>query len=573
MHNSLGRSERVEELERMADEVVKQATKNDIPPAEHVVLAALDKTLPGPPVPSGKVSITQSRPRADVYFSQEPAPSQQKTTPRASPRPSPHPSPRPSPLNSPKQEKMHSTNAEAHLSPSKEALQLPVESSDSLPNGPQTPPTPTLTGISRLSAKKPSPSLAVPAAGSESGLDALEKRLLAEVGTRKIRHEPPPPSVMALGLSGSSAIDIPSPRSKDSKEEGDSAISSLSLGAEEEEKEWDERTHRGGSKAKASDPGRGDLETKTKSEGKTKRNAGGMNGKSKRKIEQAKGRVAEWLGAVSDPTPDVQDVVSGLPSPRLEESVWDIPPSRVVQKQEEEATKDSTPTATVAGDSKTESVEDTEPLPNPRSSGFMPMGTFKRDAYTRTLVPKDANPWADEPPTKDVHSPLPDQTNPWKMQKKLTNLPKFPPPPKDAEVKYDVRSARGGRGGKVTAVAAIWATGAGEKPDARTQKPPAVKPSKPPMNPHKLGKTPVASSVAVSSSHARPILSSTASLARPAVSKATSGPTSKGGWRPAMTTLSEATKDNASAPKSARGEPGKAKIKDLIKKYQQQPAL
>ncbi|KAJ3481410.1 hypothetical protein NLJ89_g12216 [Agrocybe chaxingu] len=38
-------------------------------------------------------------------------------------------------------------------------------------------------------------------------------------------------------------------------------------------------------------------------------------------------------------------------------------------------------------------------------------------------------------------------------------LPTFPPP-LDSEVKYDIRSARGGRGGKVTSVANLWASGA-----------------------------------------------------------------------------------------------------------------
>jgi hypothetical protein len=42
--------------------------------------------------------------------------------------------------------------------------------------------------------------------------------------------------------------------------------------------------------------------------------------------------------------------------------------------------------------------------------------------------------------------------------------PSFPPsdanPTLDAEVRYDIRSARGGRGGKVTAVANLWASGA-----------------------------------------------------------------------------------------------------------------
>lgn len=42
--------------------------------------------------------------------------------------------------------------------------------------------------------------------------------------------------------------------------------------------------------------------------------------------------------------------------------------------------------------------------------------------------------------------------------KKNGRLPLFPPPPQQEDGKYDVRSARGGRGGKVTHVASLWAS-------------------------------------------------------------------------------------------------------------------
>ncbi|KIY66014.1 hypothetical protein CYLTODRAFT_455796 [Cylindrobasidium torrendii FP15055 ss-10] len=598
---SLGRSERVEALERMADEV----PMNEAP-------VAIDKTLPGPPVPTGKSSST--RPRADMYFAEAKQSTPLATTPHASRRPSPHvsplPSPKVSPLPSPRVNPLPSPIIPLAVSPkptpppeekSVEALLAEPPTEDVL-----APKTPTLSGISRLAATR-KPALGVPTS-SPSGLDALEQRLLADVGTRKVRAAPPP-SVVTLGFTeiSAKAIDIPSPKSKDSKGD-ESAISSLSLGAEEEEKEWDERTHRGKSVKAESDV--------TKSEGQRK--SGQRNEQSKRKIEQAKGRVAAWLGGVSGlPAGDDDEgeaaavsLTSPSPAAKVEDLPVEIPVTNGKDEDEEPDIEELL---------KKEETTDGTPQPDPRSSGFKPMGTFKRDALTRTLVPKDVtNPWADAPagaPKTDAPAP----TNPWKAHKspnaKSPNLPNFPPLSPGDGVKYDIRSARGGRGGKVTSVAALWANGAlggggsGEKgprtsmPGAprktapmnpRTSLPasprvsaptspvlksstprPASKPTSPAprLKPLKSS-TPGLSTAVVSSSHATPVLSSTVSLARPVPTNGANK------WRPGMKTLAEGARAketkgvmgnaNEGVVRPVVGDVGKTKIKDLIKKYQQQ---
>ncbi|KAF8627126.1 hypothetical protein AX15_004527 [Amanita polypyramis BW_CC] len=207
----------------------------------------------------------------------------------------------------------------------------------------------------------------------------------------------------------------------------------------------------------------------------------------------------------------------------------------------------------------------------------------------------------------------------------------------DPEIKYDVRSARGGRGGQVTAIAAFWAAAAakeastpgsstptkGSSPDVRSrrQAPSVVAPkpvmaqrvNKPlianerrdnqpykvamtgkplPVDTHKspspttlnesspklLGlagktkpgtKSPSVPAV-ISSSLAIPMLSSTASLARPPTQQSR---------RPLVTPItnnliSAAEPPKCHSPTKARSTPdlafGKARLRDLIKKYQEQ---
>ena len=82
-----------------------------------------------------------------------------------------------------------------------------------------------------------------------------------------------------------------------------------------------------------------------------------------------------------------------------------------------------------------------------------------------TVIPR--NVWKNVDQThstsqpKGRHVPL-STTKPPGYNPPSGKLPMFPPskPPTDPEVKYDIRSARGGRGGKVSSVASLWTSGA-----------------------------------------------------------------------------------------------------------------
>jgi hypothetical protein len=222
------------------------------------------------------------------------------------------------------------------------------------------------------------------------------------------------------------------------------------------------------------------------------------------------------------------------------------------------------------------------------------------------------------------------------VDKTKPRLPTFPPPPSNPDVKYDIRSARGGRGGQVTAVASLWASGAplvdAKKPaksDKTSDDRPAVKhlrsiaesPSKsfagvdenkpttqrpfdrqhlrpiaespvsssiptPPPDPssdldnnHKARRVaPMIKSASVpailSSSHAKPTLSSTASLARPTRPPGNHIPPAK----LQDTTVSEARSQPHTPNSPALSKPpppgdlafGQARLRDLIRKYQGQ---
>ena len=180
-----------------------------------------------------------------------------------------------------------------------------------------------------------------------------------------------------------------------------------------------------------------------------------------------------------------------------------------------------------------------ESEPNPRSSGFISVITLRR-APISLPQPADSTPDdAQQAPRKNVHP----------IRRIANRYPPPPPPPSQVEMKYNVKSARGGRGGRVTAVASIWAEAskggapAGAAANVPPSKPkPKHKASQPDLfisrgrvpTPAKsaedaparapaqralfgLGVAAAAtpSSPALSSSIATPVLSSTASLAQP----------------------------------------------------------
>ncbi|KAJ7692164.1 hypothetical protein B0H17DRAFT_1062129 [Mycena rosella] len=659
---STPKSERVEELERMAAEVAlktsnlsgdlprstlsadtlapakekrrkskspsKRSSKREKEKAKEKEMAALlaeadfNKTLPGPPVPTGKLAAPSApRARVDTYFDAAAAPAG---------------------LSS------------AQLTPRIPDVELE-----------QTPKTPTLTAMRR-------PALL----NSESGLDALERRLLVEVGTRKMPAAPRPDARSVVAAP----VDIPAKRSDSAN---DSAISSLTLAGgvheperdreheDERDRDSDERTQ-GAMKSSSGRTERGDGERRS---GRRKEKEKIKEGEPRKMRKAAKGRVAAWLGGIDPEVPP--DVESVPPSPLDVEGE-----AATAAPLDGDAGTANKPAAAPA-----EGESEAAAAPNPRSSGFVPVKTFKRDPFQRIPVGNPADEakritdlWSMSPAVLKDKSPVtPQVTSPtrvpqsvhtdhkvsppsspfkangagagvngWKAvaspaaaatdpSKKLVapspRLPAFPPR-LDPEVKYDIRSARGGRGGKVTAVASLWASGAlAEQPRDATPKPgvtlkhvtapkPVTSPkpataadflrSKPvprstsamPVVNKTAGAAPVPAAktadkfarpiiksasvpAVVSSSHARPTLSTTASLARPAPKpRAPPKPTPtiaesasevvsglKGRVQASMSSIPA----KAPAPSSASkpGEQlafGQAKLRDLIKKYQGQAA-
>ena len=151
---TISKSERVEELEKMADEVAERNRdlSGDLPKAANVADGDhlnLNKTLPGPPVPSGKF---RGRKRMgwdnDVIINNRKA----------------------------EEEPQQSRDLMSVFPADYQAVQSQEQPPSVSGFTYQTPPTPTLMAV--LGPPKQT-------VASESGLDALERRLLAEVGTRK----------------------------------------------------------------------------------------------------------------------------------------------------------------------------------------------------------------------------------------------------------------------------------------------------------------------------------------------------------------------------------------------------
>jgi hypothetical protein len=574
-HNSLPKSERVEELERMAAEVDarNKDLSADIPkaPAE----SNLNKTLPGPPVPTGKDILLSppivTRTRVDTYFA---------AIPEVEPVP----------------------------------VSVPSE---------KTPATPMLTAVTPAKLSRPDLLGGLGSSRTESGLDALERRLLAEVGTRKLDLNEKRPDVRSV-----LPIPIPQPN-KGPETLNDSAISSLTLA----DHDSDGRTHKAG-KSSLSGDDREVGQDREKESGKTTalsgREGDRKNGKKKERVKDgeahrfrksAKGRVAAWLGGIDPDIPPLDILPS--PSPDM---VVEPPASSAVE------VKAVAPTPGDISDKK-----DVLSAPNPRSSGFVPIRTLKRDALQRNTALKEAplssnvveksvtQPWSPSLVVEE-NSPISSRVSPswtshsveaispslpgtdgmgkvpWQALKSSAlhqkvahlspRLPAFPPPRLDPEVKYDVRSARGGRGGKVAAVASIWASGAIQSKDAQTRALLSTAKTPPSNNtpstspepnlvdfPGKRGrpinKSPSLPAV-ISSSHAIPTLSSTASLARP-----TPTPNKVRSPLKVQPTISETDSEVGKAqttPKVTPAKPaltgdlafGQARLRDLIKKYQGQ---
>lgn len=532
----------------------------------------------------------------------------------------------------------------------------------------ETPPTPTLAAVTSL--KVPRALDAEAGGGGLSGLDALEAKLLAQVGTRKIEKATRPDVRTVLPIA------IPRPTEGDPA--NDSAISSLTLpGLDSDAKtlkvgqpnpgtelepdaddqdddralteRWRDRESKENKKASS-------IGTRKSKDKDKERHGGPKSGEGKVKDEElqklrktAQGRVAAWLGSIEPavpppsgtPPPANPDAPVGLADLAREDSHGRV--AAWLGRMQAEKPDDATPPHPPAGmpapaadpaSPPTPSVpssdapqeprpnvgeEDVTAAPNPRSSGFVPISTLRPEAPHRAAAAA-ARP-TDPSQGGDAKTPV--------VPPRLLALPARPV---DPQVRYDIRSARGGRGGKVTAVAAIWASAtqqrdshpepkakpvppqrengvparadvapvsvpgassASAKPIARlvhlpTPKPPKAAPPPPRPRPTACDARPSPAAdlaarrarmikstsvpAMISSSHATPMLSSTASLAR------------------APPVLAERNKTNArlapiaseDPPPAGKTEPakapspraelafGQARLRELIKRYQGQ---
>ncbi|KIK82288.1 hypothetical protein PAXRUDRAFT_832297 [Paxillus rubicundulus Ve08.2h10] len=613
-YGSVPKSDNVSALERMADEVGKQAgdLSADIPQGDAGASVGVqgpnpdrqpdlnvDKTLSGPLIPSGRGGhLLPERPRADTIFA--------GTT---------------------------MTN-QLHFQ----------SSSDNLRRAPPTPPIAAITPVKFL---KPPTELSGLGANlgrdvpHESGLDALERRLLAEVGTRRFEAEERPhvrSVIQPITIPPSGTVEAVN----------DSAISSLTLAdrdgflrgntnverEQEHDRDSDEHTQHFGGGHSPSDDDRDARTQKGKSlqklgksrhsdedlerVGRRRERKKGKDDEGRKLRQEAKGRVAAWLGGVDTASPPVADDSFSLISPSAshfvaiaESKSFDPAPPEMKDKSRERRQGDPALGKGVSA------------APNPRSSGFVTIPSLSTVTATRGSGTESAfrpsprrSSVNDIRPRSSPHNQTVKQLVPGRKLKRPQKeaqsqvvpdtqqhlVPPRPPrlPPKlaDPDVKYDVRSARGGKGGKVTQVASLWAAKASTA-DAPAQKTsPPRRPIRKPL-PNVLKKAPVlpvankgptglgeghalekgakpakATTVPamISSSHAVPMLSSTASLARALASNKS---------RPANLTLppmiSETVSDVKNLPKSPGPKSGRqlgdlafgqARLRDLIKKYQ-----
>ncbi|KAI0091276.1 hypothetical protein BDY19DRAFT_904724 [Irpex rosettiformis] len=391
---AVNKSENVDVLERVAAETIK--VNADMSSSVPDLMAVVDKTLPRPPVPSSKTKpgYSDERLKATSLFP--------------------------------------SSSADEHEA---------------------APPTPTIAAFSSAKASR--------AALGVGGLDALEAKLLAEVGTRKVQQDKRP-DVRTI-VPGPIAIPrpdaVPDPAI-------DSAISSLSLpgiGGDEGTLRLDGISDRGGS-----EKGTRGYSQEPKEETATlvndemayaKERSRKKSASKPRAIEEvrekeqhrlrkaAQGRVAAWLDSIDNDAPPqvvTPPTESPVPSKRTLKSeseeieplvhLSSPPPQTSLQHPIDSAMDDNQ--ATIRAPHIPENDQDDKP--DPRSSGFIPLGTLRK-MQLRAL---EGNNLA-----------LPSKTK----GKALADI--FPSHiRRNPEVHYDIRSARGGRGGIVTAVASIWAS-------------------------------------------------------------------------------------------------------------------
>ena len=490
---------------------------------------------------------------------------------------------------------------------------------------PRLPPQPTLAPIA--TRPRPPPEFY----NRESGLEALERKLLEQVGTRKPEQEHRPDVRTVMPISIPTHND---PRLS-SDPPNDSAISSLALGAEVLNG-WpgSASPSRNANARLSSSPGRvlmGLDDDKAEREPERRGRAKGREKQSKthQLRKAATNRVAAWLGEIDPEEPPPPCETPQSDSPRV--SMDDASPGERDRDPHPLLRSSPAPSAPSPLEERHESAIE-EAIPT-RSSGFVLHAAANTDSFdppvngahsdsargstpTQLQSPVSTSPEIVHHKSAEPSPPVDNPAVPKPVLKRFTGL-SLSPPPKD--VKYDVRSARGGRGGKVTTVASLWASLAAQNPtpakvteSAKTNekqglRTPLARPvQKSSSSPAQGAKTqnkqaqvtrkpvPVDMNVAdltsrrakmiksasvpavISSSHATPVLSSTASLARPLLSPTKQRTTtqlasavgSSSNAQPQIATT-VATNTTTAVSKGGQLNFGQARLKELIKKYQQ----
>lgn len=379
------------------------------------------------------------------------------------------------------------------------------------------PRTPSLSALSLLRPpQRHDQQPILPKHEDSSGLDALERRLVEQVGTRRHAPPPPPPPTQADPPPAPIPAPVPVPgngKASASAEMNESAISSLALGAEEsfggrngnvinlsmlggetddvecevEVEDLDARTQRlskggatggassgserGTHKARSRKSAKSDREKDRDSrEKKARKKREGRDEEAARIKRAAKGRVAEWLEKLASPESEQDARSPTLPEPESESEAKPAP-EPVPEPAPEPTRADPVERPPTVLESK----------PNPRSSGFISVTTLRRAPIS---LPAPSSPESAQPtPPAPAPAPAPAARN-LRLPPIRRVANRYPPPPlPQMEMKYDVKSARGGRGGRVMAVASIWAEAskAGEARPTQTQTPkpkPKVQPPK-----------------------------------------------------------------------------------------------
>lgn len=480
---------------------------------------------------------------------------------------------------------------------------------------PPTPPIAAITPIKfpRLPAAESGDLITNPGNFTEeSGLDALERRLIAEVGTRcadterrpdvrslvrpitiPTRDLDPPDGVndsaiSSLTLADRDAIVKGSAQDKEQDRDSDERTQHIESGEIPSEDDGDARTQKGKSVRGIWQNGNGGEGHERM--GRRRERKKGRNEESRKFRKEAQGRVAAWLGGIDTTAPPATDDTISLASPS--EPLANKLRTRLPQGD----------TVDERGSERYFASKDTSSSPNPRSSGFATISSLDKNQRSENPTFRNSprrllvnNPLQPPSPQMDSFHP-PVASKPLVAEGETlpaSSSSRLPPRVADIEGKYGVRSARGGRGGKVMRVASLWAAKATEVNMKGAPSPPPrkVTPSIPKFSAAKASPftSPVAGSsdaefrhninrqanpakattvpAVISSSHAVPMLSSTASLALP---QATNKPRTTS----LAPTISEAVSDIKSASKNAaprsRGELafGKARLKALIQKYQ-----